>query len=537
MGKIIHTILIRRLTFWLPLLGSLILLPVLAEAVELSEEQVRTAVQIWVRAVTAEARPDAVIERMEPHVVEGRTAAYIAHLQGGGYCLCGTDDLVLPVYFYSPRGTYDSRNPGCQAILGEIAVRTQAMTERSRERIHEIQDVQGALSQRALFWEDLIKGRVPEKREANAVVLAEPTLMELPLTSTWDQGAPYNDQCPQLTPGANEYTFTGCISTALSQIMYYWKWPTTGVGSASVTYLTRWRTNWDEEPLSTNPGIPAGWGGGNRLQWTSANGGRLRMNGYWDYSLYWDARYGISSDPAFITALETLWNRMNSSSTTCSANFGATTYNWSVLRDAHTVPMDDGDPEVAKLCYHAAIAFDTGFGVLVSGSDLWRTVDPMKNFFRYDPDLVDGPPNIDTMAEEIQWLRPIGFSGGPPGHAWVIYGYNKATDPNRQFKMNMGWGGNSGWYTLDNVPRGINQNHKHLTRIAPLDVVKFVGSTNSGDGSPSSPYENIEAALGDAPDGATLIFKAGSMNTFSSTSLMIDRPLTLKGVNAVIKKQ
>jgi len=104
--------------------------------------------------------------------------------------------------------------------------------------------------------------------------------------------------------------------------------------------------------------------------------------------------------------------------------------------------------------------------------------------------------------------------------------------------MNMGWGGNSdGWYTLDNVPQGINQNHKHLTRIAPLDVVKFVGSTNSGDGSPSSPYSNIEAALADVPDGATLIFKAGSINTFSSTSLMIDRPLTLKGVNAVVKKQ
>ena len=78
--------------------------PSTTRADRLTEEQVRLAVTTWVRQVTADARPDAVIERMESHTVGHRIMAYIAHLKGGGYCLCGRDDWVLPVYLYSPKG-------------------------------------------------------------------------------------------------------------------------------------------------------------------------------------------------------------------------------------------------------------------------------------------------------------------------------------------------------------------------------------------------------------------------------------------------
>jgi hypothetical protein len=84
---------------------------------------------------------------------------------------------------------------------------------------------------------------------------------------------------------------------------------------------------------------------------------------------------------------------------------------------------------------------------------------------------------------------------------------------------------------------------KTLTWIAPLDVVKFVedrspGSyPDRGDGSPSEPYNHIEEALSYVADGTTLIFKAGSNNRFSSSSLVFDRPMILKGVRAIIRKQ
>jgi hypothetical protein len=104
--------------------------------------------------------------------------------------------------------------------------------------------------------------------------------------------------------------------------------------------------------------------------------------------------------------------------------------------------------------------------------------------------------------------------------------------------MNMGWGGDhDGWYSCDNVPHGYTISLDHTIQIAPQNVVRFVGATSAGDGSPNDPHRNIEEAVAEAPNGATLIFKAGSDNTFSAATLTITKPLTLKGVDVVIRKE
>lgn len=512
------------------LILGLIFIPVFLQAKELGEQEVRAAVETWVRYVTADARPDAVIEKMEPYHVKEKAVAYIAHLSGGGFCLCGADDLVLPVYFYNPSGTYDPKNPAYQFILWEIDTRLTAL-------YHPEQAVQiqaEALSQRENLWQDLIAGRIPEPQEGEAPA-AEPTMMELPLTCEWHQDSPYNDQCPVLTPGTDEHTIVGCVATALAQILYYWQWPTTGTSANTTTYYLRWRTNWDEQPLATSPGSLSGWE--DRLQWTSAGGGRLRLTGYWDTSLYNYAR-DYSSDANYKTALEALWNRLPRDSTVCSVNFASATYNWNLLHDTHTDPVDAGDVEVAKLCYHAGVSVFMYYGLIESSSWGPHVPTALKNYFRYDPDAVIEDKDLNKMVEEIQWLRAVNFFGknsAGGGHAWVLLGYNKGTSP-WQFKMNLGWGGASGWYTCDNVPGGLTLNQGHVTRIAPL-TIKFVGNNTWGDGSPDNPYKNIEAAISNAPNDATLIFKAGSDNTFSASTLVINRPFTLKGKDVIIRKQ
>ncbi len=524
------------------LLASLILLPGLLQAKQLSPEEVRAAVQTWVRYVTADARPDAVIERMEPHKVKGETIAYIAHLSGGGFCLCGPDNLVLPVYFYSPYGRYDPQNPDYQYILWEIETRLKHLREGLMGGDPKLLQYQKALAERASSWQDLIAGRIPLRIEENKAK-AEPIMMELDLTSQWSQGSPYNDQCPELTPGVDEHCVVGCVATAMSQIMYYWKWPNTGQSTGGTVYYYRWRNNWDEEPLAKDPKIPPNWAGGGRLEWTAAGGDKLRMNGYWDNSLYGGAQ-NISDDADYLNALETLWNRLTQASTNCNANFGATNYNWSIIEDTHSDPPDNGDAEVAKLCYHAGIAVGMNYGIKSSGAYPSDVDDALEDHFRYDYDATYGTRNINTMTEEIQWLRPMEFSGyradtlGGGGHAWVVFGYNKTTDPDRQFKMNLGWGGFwDGWYSCDNVPEFFNLKQHHVTRIAPLNVVKFVGDSNPGDGSPDDPYEDIEEAIAEVPDNATLIFKAGSDNTFSAPTLTIGKPLILKGKDVIIRKE
>ena len=518
----------------------LILIPAFLQAKEMTETEVRSAVQTWVRHVTADARPDAVVEKMEPYLVDGAIMAYIAHLADSGFCLCGANDLVLPVYFYSPQGTYDPSIPDYQAILLEITERVRYLQKGLGKKDPILQPYQQIISDRASFWQDLIAGRIPPRMEEKDAA-GEPGMMVLDLTSTWDQHSPYNDSCPELTPGKDEHTRVGCGATALSQIMYYWKWPHTGVGSDSTIYYYRWRIGWDEEPLAVDPNIPAPadsiWV--HRLEWTSAGGGKLRMNGYWDWSLYGRAQ-NISSDPDYLDALETLWDNLSLGSTTCEVNFGATTYDWSIMYDVHTDPPYYGDAEVAQLCYHAGVAIGNEYGVRLSGAPSAQVEGRFENRFRYDTDAVYQDWDIDKMTTEILWLRPFYFHGEYPtggGHNWVVLGYNKGTDPNREFMMNMGYGNPGAWYARDAVPGGCTVNQKHLIQIAPLNVVKFVGAAVLGDGSPDDPYRDIEEAIVEAPNSATLIFKAGSDNTFSAATLTITKPLTLKGVDVVIRKE
>lgn len=54
-----------------------------------------------------------------------------------------------------------------------------------------------------------------------------------PLISTqWGQGSPYNDYCPPKCP-------SGCVATAMSQIMNFYQYPVSGIGSNSYTSYSR----------------------------------------------------------------------------------------------------------------------------------------------------------------------------------------------------------------------------------------------------------------------------------------------------------
>jgi len=55
------------------------------------------------------------------------------------------------------------------------------------------------------------------------------------LKTTWNQGAPYNNLCPMHSNG-NNYP-TGCVATAISQIMKYHSYPTKGIGSHQYAFV------------------------------------------------------------------------------------------------------------------------------------------------------------------------------------------------------------------------------------------------------------------------------------------------------------
>lgn len=80
------------------------------------------------------------------------------------------------------------------------------------------------------------------------------TAVEPLLTTTWGQGYPYNAMCPA---GA----VTGCVATAMGQILKYWNYPEQGLGSYGYTWQGYQYTyadfgatsyNWANMPNSTS---------------------------------------------------------------------------------------------------------------------------------------------------------------------------------------------------------------------------------------------------------------------------------------------
>jgi hypothetical protein len=328
----------------------------------------------------------------------------------------------------------------------------------------------------------------------------------------------------------------------MAQTMYYWKWPDKGTGIGSMYDDYSGTDEWIEEPLDNDPVIdPTYYWWIDRLEWKE---GKLRMRGYWDGTLLSHAKKSSSivhyADPDYQAALDALYDRLDPGSTTYTVNFGETLYKWSIMEDEQSDPPNvAADAEVAKLCFHAGVAQGAYWGVFCTArGSVGSALEHMKDHFRYDSDAYTtglNAGNIDTLVEEIQWLRHLIMCGS--GHCVNIFGYDiSGNDP--LLKINNGWGyvggvSGTGWYTLDTA---WPDNRQMSVRLAP-ESVKFVGDKTPGDGSPGDPYENIEEAIALAPDHATLIFKAGSINTFSGDPLVVNQPLTLKGNDVLIQKK
>ena len=73
------------------------------------------------------------------------------------------------------------------------------------------------------------------RREAKAAASDERTELPALLTTTWDQGEGYNAQCPNIY-GQNAPT--GCVATAMAQVINYFQWPISDVRSIAA-YQTR----------------------------------------------------------------------------------------------------------------------------------------------------------------------------------------------------------------------------------------------------------------------------------------------------------
>ena len=137
---------------------------------------------------------------------EGRAYYAFNRGEGSGYVIVAADDrAAASVLGYADSGTFSAeRMPAAMRWwLDEYA-----------------RQIENAATQPATA------GRVEES-------LAQREDIAPLLTSQWGQDAPYNQLCPEY---GGELCPTGCLATAMAQIMRYHKWPEQGTGSHSYTW-------------------------------------------------------------------------------------------------------------------------------------------------------------------------------------------------------------------------------------------------------------------------------------------------------------
>lgn len=81
----------------------------------------------------------------------------------------------------------------------------------------------------ALEW--LLEGFTDDETRGQDTRAGERAAVAPMLHTIWNQDSPFNDDCPT---SWGSRTYTGCVATAMAQVLKYWEYPAKGTGTASV---------------------------------------------------------------------------------------------------------------------------------------------------------------------------------------------------------------------------------------------------------------------------------------------------------------
>lgn len=379
--------------------------PVQAGSVE--EERARTVAENWiVHQVLIYDSWNVSTSLVYPHIIgteyvyfNGELVGYNFLVYPQGHILIPARDELPPVKYYSDSSTLflgedHDLPPFLRFVLYELYEVVSPLQDASVERYsHVLSDGSNArlwsfFDREASLW----NREFLNYRSENIQAVSMGPLM----TSTWDQGYPYNLKTPKWHDGRS--TFTGCVATAAGQIMRYYKWPTTGQ---------------DYYSYSWNDG-----------QWNY-----LLSRDFSKSTYHWDDMPDnlVSSTGGQNLAVA---NLLADVGIAYKMNYGPE--NKVSLADLH-------DTSIVFVSYFrykdtVGIAFRPDYG----SESAWMKV------FRNE--VQKKRPALLALAENIDGKRQN-------GHAVVVDGYRDT--PNEQVHINMGWGGNAnGWYTTNNVQTG-----------------------------------------------------------------------------------
>lgn len=144
---------------------------------------------------------------------------YAINFEKGGFVLVSATDAAIPVLGYSPDDGFSLQNQS-PSMLHWIKGYELQLDEIIQQNLQPTADM-------VAEWNALMN-YVP----AESANLRDSRGIEPLLPCKWNQGSPYNDLCPEDNTGPGGHVYSGCVATAMSQIIYYWRYPMQGIGSS-----------------------------------------------------------------------------------------------------------------------------------------------------------------------------------------------------------------------------------------------------------------------------------------------------------------
>lgn len=308
------------------------------------------------------------------------------------FVIVAADDRVKPVIGYSDSNSFvlNENMTNVNYWLNKVNAEIQYVVDNNIKATEEIENE----------WKTLLAGNtLTPKNRASVSPL---------LTTQWDQGAPFNNMCPSVS---STQTVTGCVATAMAQIMNYWEWPKTGTGSHTYTY-----------------------GGAN----LSANFGNTTYD--WDNMKDTYSSYTTTEANAVATLMYHCGVSVEMSYNT-SGNGGSGAY---------------GEDVPYAVSAYFDYVYENAFrkeGYILESNGYYNDGDVTYYYYNYDYSEFSDNTWISMIKSDLDLERPVyyGGTGSGGGHAFVCDGY----DANDNFHFNWGWAGYcDGYYPIGSLNPG-----------------------------------------------------------------------------------
>lgn len=313
-----------------------------------------------------------------------------------GFIIVSADDVNVPIIGYSNEGSYHTENAP-DNVRGWM----ESIEKGMQNAILEGKDASDDVKQK---WQAYLSGDTRSLRLGNKV---EPLI-----TSQWNQDTPYNNQTPVFE---GNKTYTGCVATAMAQVMRYYEHPKVNAGTAT---------------------IPS----------------------------YLSSSLGIQMPAIDLTTQSFDWNNMVD--------------RYGYYNPSATPQQNEAVAKLMYYC-GSSVKMDYGIvGSGGSGAVSRYVADALYDYFDYDKDIVYKARYSSSITGEIprsEWIssiqneldnqRVVYFSvrSAVGGHAIICDGY----DENDLVHFNFGWGGyQNAFYDID-APLEYVRDHAAIMNIKP----------------------------------------------------------------------